>query len=103
MLPPGGRLRRSPLHFHGTTSFAADGKFTTRGFFTLLNDKGPMNYEGTWQIKDGFLIETVTGSDSKAVPVGTITRDKVLRLNGDELVYKTERGQVVTRKRKTDA
>ena len=49
-------------YFAGTETFTSDGKFVLKGAFTVLKDKESLEYEGTWNVKDGFLIETVTKS-----------------------------------------
>ena len=93
-----------PNHFAGTETFTSDGKFTLEGAFTVLKDKEPLKYEGTWNMKDGFLVETVTKSSRPAlVHVGAVTKDKIVRVDNKELVYQTEQGKTVTRKRKPDA
>ena len=93
-----------PNHFAGVETFTSNGKFALKGAFTVLKDKEPLEYEGTWNVKDGFLVETVTKSSRPAViHVGAVTRDKIVRVDDRELVYQTEQGKTVTRKRKPHA
>jgi hypothetical protein len=83
----------------GTVTIVSDSKFITRAAVTIGDKKQEMNYEGIWQAKDGFLIETITKSSSKTARVGAVTRDKIIRVDDQELVYQTEQGKIVTRKR----
>ena len=59
-----------PNHFDGTEVFTADGKFITKGIFTIVNDKRPMEAEGTWQVKDGFLIDHYQKQQTQSDPRG---------------------------------
>ncbi len=92
-----------PNHFDGTEVYSPNGEFITKGVFTIVDDKQPLEYQGTWQIKDGFLIETVTKSSTKAIRVGLVTHDKIIRIDDKEMIYQTEKGKTVNRKRKPDA
>lgn len=89
-----------PAKVDGTMNLAVDGKFFGVAIFAIANDKRPVVCEGNWQVKEGVLIETVTKSSSKIIRVGAISRDKIIRVNKHELIFQTEQGGVVTRKRK---
>ena len=84
----------------GTATIVSENKFISTVTVTTGDRREEMGYEGRWDVKDGFLIETITKSDSRMAPVGMVTRDKVIRVNDQELVYLTEEGKTVTRKRK---
>ena len=83
----------------GTVTIASDSKFVSKATVTVGDKKQEMEYEGTWQAKDGYLIEMITKSSSKVIPVGKVTRDKIIRVDDQELVFQTESGKMVTRKR----
>lgn len=83
----------------GTVTIASDGRFISQGTINLANNTLNIRYEGSWRIEDGILIEEITKSDSELLPVGHITRDKIIHINDNELVYLTESGKTITRER----
>lgn len=83
----------------GTVTIVSGGRFVSQGIINLANDTLDIRYEGSWRIDGGVLIEEITKSNSELLPVGRITRDKIIRINNKELVYLTESGKTVTRKR----
>jgi hypothetical protein len=83
----------------GTVTIVSDSKFISKATMTIGDKKQEVNYEGTWQAKDGFLIETITKSGAKFAPVGKVTRDKIINVDDQELVIQTESGKIETRKR----
>jgi hypothetical protein len=83
----------------GTIIFNSDGSFVADGTFIISTNERQVAYEGTWQIKDSFLIETTTKSATEGARVGAVARNKIIRVNDQELVYLTEHGNTVTRKR----
>jgi len=87
------------MSMKGTVTIASGDKFVTKMILTMGDRKQEMNIEGTWETKDGFLVETITKSDSKLAAVGSVTRDKIIRVDDQELVYQTEQGKTVTRRR----
>ena len=58
MQSPGG------ISVKGTVTIASDGSFVSNMTIVGHDSKQEVSYEGTWQVKDGALIETVTKSDS---------------------------------------
>ncbi len=83
----------------GTVTIASDGRFISQGTINLANNTLNIRYEGSWRIEDGILIEEITKSDSELLPVGHITRDKIIHINDNELVYLTKSGKTITRER----
>lgn len=83
----------------GTVTIISGGRFVSQAAISLANNTQEIRYEGAWQIDGGILIEEIKKSDSKLVPVGLVSRDKIIRLNDQELVYLTEKGKTVTRER----
>lgn len=83
----------------GTVTIVSDGHFISQGTINLANDTLNIRYEGSWRIEDETLIEEITKSDSELLPVGHITRDKIIHINDKELVYLTKSGKTITRER----
>jgi len=87
------------VSIEGTVTFVSDSEFISKATVTVSDKKQEMKYEGIWQAKDGYLIETITKSNSKTIPIGKVTRDKIIRVDDQELVFQTEHGKIETRKR----
>jgi hypothetical protein len=83
----------------GTVTIIAGGRFFSQGEINLANDTIEIRYEGAWRIDSGILIEEIMKSNTELLPVGHVTRDKIIRVNDQELVFQTEAGKTVTRKR----
>jgi hypothetical protein len=83
----------------GTVTILSDGSLVAKLTIIRKNGEEDFGYEGTWQVKEGFLIETVTSSHSRLTVTGHVTRDKIIRLDAHELVFQMETGRIVTRKR----
>jgi hypothetical protein len=83
----------------GSVIIDPDGKFTSDATIVLDQKKDHVSFEGTWQVKNGALVETVLKSNSELVQVGHVTSDKIINVDENELVYQTESGESVTRKR----
>jgi len=84
----------------GTVSIAGDGSLICRTKF--LREKRELNieYTGEWRVEKGVLIETIkTTSNSNLLAVGLVTRDRILRLDSQKLVFETESGNTVLRDR----
>ncbi|HXI73337.1 MAG TPA: hypothetical protein VNN22_23600 [Verrucomicrobiae bacterium] len=82
-----------------TEKILANNSVATKATFTVGEHKEELEDSATWQVKDGYLIETVTKSNSEQVPLGKITRDKVITLNDNMYICRTESGKTVTEKR----
>ena len=83
----------------GGVAFSSDGNFVVNEVFGIGTNERPVVYEGTWQLKDGFLITTTRKSDTKSAHVEAVTRVRIIRVNDQELIYRDEHAGVVTRKR----
>ena len=75
------------ISIKGTVTIASDGGFVSSMTIVGHDSKQEVSYEGTWQVKGGALIETVTKSDSKMTPVGVVTRDRIISVDEYQLVY----------------
>jgi hypothetical protein len=82
----------------GAVTFSPDGSFAVNETFGLGTNRHPVQYAGTWQVEDGFLVTRTTQSSSGGVHVEPITRDKVIHVTDQECVY-IEHGTTITRKR----
>lgn len=87
------------LSIEGTVAINSDESFISKATITRAGHSQSVRYEGTWQVKDGFLIETITKSDFKSITVGKITHDKIVGIDENEMVFQTESGKTETRKR----
>ena len=83
----------------GADTIVADGSFYSKVTLTSDEKKQEISSRGTWEIKRGQLIETLTHSDYEPLPIGVVTSDKIIKVDENEIVYLTEAGETVTRKR----
>jgi hypothetical protein len=90
------------LSAKGTYTIFTNGTFETKG--TIVNNAGKkvatLNYEGEWQIQAGVFVETITKtSDPMLAPVGKVARDKIIKVDDKQRIYKRENGKTVTQER----
>jgi hypothetical protein len=83
----------------GTETILLSNSMVSKATLTIGDTKEELEYNATWQVKDGYLIETVTKSNSEGIPLGKITRDKVVTLDDNVFIFQTESGRTVARKR----
>jgi hypothetical protein len=61
------------------------------------------NYYGTWQIKDGFCVMTITNASTTGATnfeaVGSIGRAKIIKLEGTSLVWKLDDQTIAFRRK----
>lgn len=83
----------------GNIQFSSDGTFYLQ--FVLNKSNSTQGYisKGTWKIEDGFIVETITKSNTNK-PTLIITRDKVLNIDENKYTYLTEKGDIVINARK---
>ena len=90
----------------GRTELKKDGTMTANGKITIDGKSTKVALEGTWKLNGDILEETVTKSNQPdLVPVGTVTKDKVLKVTDTEFTYEDEEGEEITETRieeKTD-
>jgi hypothetical protein len=87
----------------GTATLKSDGTVISQAVFTRLpsEQKFAMSYEGTWEVKDGYIIETVSkSSHTQFIAVGLVTKDKIHSIDDQAFEYLTEQGKIVKRQRK---
>lgn len=90
----------------GRTELKKDGTMTANGKITIDGKSTKVALEGTWKLNGDILEETVTKSSlPELIPVGTVTKDKVLKVTDTEFTYEDEEGEEITETRieeKTD-
>lgn len=88
----------------GSTSNFSNGTCLGESIFKReQNANTNISYECIWEVKDGFLIKTVTKTDNpKLIPLGLVTRDYVIRVDDKQYAYRTESGMFVVRERIMD-
>ncbi|MEJ0088235.1 MAG: hypothetical protein WDM80_00530 [Limisphaerales bacterium] len=86
---------------NGTISVASDGSFISK--FSVIGTKitSELIYQGTWRVKDGVLITTITNVDGLEPhePVGKIRNMKILHMDEHEMAYLVN-GETITARRK---
>ena len=83
----------------GEITFSANGTLTSIEKITSQSGTKRSQFEATWEIKDGILIDTII-KHADATRVGIVTRDKIISISRGILTYQTENGNNVTRVRK---
>jgi len=84
----------------GFVSIKKDGTFTSKGSLTQGDNRIDLDFAGRWQVDGGILTETVTASShTNLPPIGYVSHDKILKVDDQHLVYQTDKGKVVDRKR----
>lgn len=83
----------------GAVTFSPDGSFAVNETFGLGTNTHPVQYAGTWKVEDGYLVTRTAQGSSGGVHVEPITRQKIIRVNSQELVFRDEHAGLVTRKR----
>jgi len=94
------KVTASGVSLKGTIAYAANGSFIAKITVVTDSNKGDIQYEGTWTLNDGVLVETITKSDSKLAPQGTVTRRKLTQVDDHLMVYQTDKGVTESRARK---
>jgi hypothetical protein len=87
---------------NGIIKINSDGSFVTKWTIANTNTIYKLIYEGTWQIKDGIMISTISKADGyeRHEVVGTVDRYKIIRLNDRELFYEFGTNQTIMLNRK---
>jgi hypothetical protein len=84
----------------GVNSILKDGTFTSRGTLNRGDFHMDIAFAGTWQINQGILIETITNtSNTNLIHFGLVTRDTILSVDDQRLVYRGKDGRVISRDR----
>jgi len=85
----------------GSVSFLSNGTCSAEAVIIKDELKNELHYECAWEVKDGFLIETVMKTNNpRLISFGKITRDYVILLDAKQFVYQSENGKIQARQRK---
>jgi hypothetical protein len=68
---------------HGTRNFAADGGFTEQ---VIFKDTKTNQTAGTWYVKDGRVIVTVTNDSNKKAQVPRTISEQIVSINAHEFI-----------------
>jgi hypothetical protein len=81
----------------GNMTLDSRGSFHARFTSTSSNDTKEWAQDGTWDVKDGFLIFTTTNGPVRntpfAAPVGRVARCKITFINNRNMVYLSSDGK----------
>jgi hypothetical protein len=74
-------------HFESKTSVASDGRYICHGV-TMGTNQIPLAFEieGTLEVREGFVIDTMTKSSETNAPVPVTHRQRIVRMDGREMV-----------------
>jgi hypothetical protein len=87
----------------GSTTYKKDGAVDAEATIQLGDKTIKMNVSGTWKVKDGTIISTVTKtSNPDIIKEGLITKDKVVSIDDKSLKYTSEDGKEREEKRAKD-
>jgi major membrane immunogen (membrane-anchored lipoprotein) len=85
-----GTSTRDTGTYASTTTISPDGTFS---YIRQWNER-PLTYTmaGTWQIKDGFMLMTVTNRSDQnmGAKVGEIIKSRIIRLDDRQFVYEVK-------------
>ena len=74
----------------GVLTIDLDGSFQSRWTTVLTNVTKEWLYAGTWNVRDGFLISTVTNSETRnstnSEAVGSVDRFRIISIDSSHLV-----------------
>ena len=88
------------LTIKGEVTILSNGIFVSKTTLIFGDKRQNDGYEGKWRVANGYLIETITNSDTKLHLVGKITRDKIVHVDDFKISYQTENGKIIIRRRK---
>lgn len=75
---------------YSVVTFFSDGRVNSKWTLVSSNDTKEWSYQGTWKVRDGILIFTVTNGSAKnstnLAAIGTVERYNIIKLDRDQLV-----------------
>ena len=78
------------IHFRSVTTVASNGSYVSQITVTKSNSTpDTLSLQGTWQVKDGFLVDTITNDSDKTVRLPYTKSERILRADERELVVDT--------------
>ena len=86
--------------WRGTETVALDGTFGYKIALIIVATRQDIAWDGTWQIKDGIFLETVKHTPVFHGPnAGTVSSEKIVRLDQRERVIQDKKGRLAKRLR----
>ena len=73
-------------NIRGTNMVASDGSFTNQLTFSHHDPTNTYQMAGTWRIKDGRLIETITRDSKKSAQIPRTLTGQIIRVNAIDFV-----------------
>jgi hypothetical protein len=87
----------------GTQNYMKEGKFEAEATIEAGKQTFKLTLSGTWKVKDGSVIETITkSSNPDAIPEGKESKDKVISIDDKTYKFKDEKDKERTVKRLKD-
>jgi hypothetical protein len=87
----------------GSVTYKKDGTVDLEATLDIAKDSFKIALSGTWKVKDGAIIATVTKtSNPDLVKEGVVSKDKVVSVTDKELKYTDELGKEKSHKRMKD-
>jgi len=87
----------------GSVTYKKDNKVELEATLDFGKDSLKIFLEGTWKVKDGVIIATVTKtSHPELIKEGHVSKDKLISVTDKELKYKDEMGKEKLHKRMKD-
>lgn len=81
-----GHWSRELKNYRCTNIVAPDGSFTEQSMFIHPDGTNTYQLAGTWHIKDGDLIETITSDSNPSALVPLSHSGQIIRINTDEFI-----------------
>jgi methionyl-tRNA formyltransferase len=78
-----------------TSNFAADGSFTAQEVFSHSKSTNTYQMAGTWYIKDGKVIETITSDSNKKARVPRTNSGQIVSIDAHEYVVAFDTNKLV--------
>lgn len=82
-----------------SSTFKKDGTFEGEANIDAKGKEIKIKVSGSWEVKDGKLIETIKKSDSPFAKEGKMSTDTILAIDEKSYKFKSESGREVTVKR----
>ena len=90
-------LIEGDIEIKGINTFTADGKILSNAKMLVSGQKIDIEVEGTWIIKNGVVILTVTKTNiPEIIPLDSIKRNTIITLNNNVYQYMDEDGKILT-------
>jgi hypothetical protein len=81
-------------HFQSTMILGSDGRYVCNGSVTGTNGVRTFRVEGTMEIEEGFIVDTMTNHSNTNAPLPHTSRAKIIRQSEREIVAKWEGAEV---------